>query len=386
MKFKGLIFLAIFALAVMGLAVPQANAQDGVVPYANAKMWTGVTMTDKDIKNPNGTPYRTDDEGEAVSDTDLIMGITPQTTIGVRGTVNNVTVDLSLMAGTPFGTSPADPNQAMQFIVAIMYNVGEASLMIGQHFGPYDIINPYDCGCFAASTGWDFLVGYAFFDAVREQIRVNYKGFYVGLFQNTQNESADADVLLPMIAAGYEYGNPGTPMTFSVHGLYQTYKNDDPGLDTDGDGVDDTVNPIFEETINSYGVVGKFGMNMAPISFYVSGLYGVNSGNMGFPSLGSADTSTGEVKDTTAMAGHGAISYTTGAITASIGGGYRQLDYDLDDTDPDKQMSYYVSVKYAVQPNFTITPIVLIEDRMKDKNKVKEGKRTVIGALFEANI
>jgi hypothetical protein len=256
-------------------------------------------------------------------------------------------------------------------------------------------VNPYDCGCFSTTGGWDFLVGYAFFDAVREQIRVTYKGFYVGVFQNSQNESSTADVLLPMVAVGYTYGNPGTPMEFGVHGLFQTYKNDNPGTYVTDDNntydtADDTTtwveNALYGESYSSYGVVAKFGMNMAPFSFYISPLYGVNAGNMGFPSLGMALEVGDEIKDTTAIAAHGAVTYTTGAIRVSVGAGYRQVEYDIDGSDPDKQMSYYASLKYSIQPNFSVTPIVLIEDKMKDSAKVKEGKRTLFGALFEANI
>ncbi len=372
MRLKVLLLAVVVAISFMGIYLPQANAEGpAVTPYAGVKVWYGVTMYDKYSSG------KVDKTGKATGDTDFIMGLTPQSSVGVRGSVNNVFVDFSIMAKTPFGDpNPADrsgnqADQTFMFIGAIMYKVGDVNITMGRHFTPYDILAFGDVANQGTSGGWDCLLGYALFDATRDQFRVNVAGFYVGAFRNSKNESAKYDVLIPLIAAGYEFGNPGTPMNFSVHGLYQTYKNDD--------GAND-------KSVSSYAGAAKFGMNMAPITFYVTGLYGINPGDMGMACGGNAVLVGSSYKDTTVMAGHGGVDYTMGQMKFSAGVGYKTTKTDISGAKDDAAMSVYASLKYSIQPNFSITPVVLYQDNMKDQAKQKQGTVTTFGVLAEANI
>jgi len=402
MKFKGLIIFAIFALAVMGFAVPQAKAQDGVTAYADVLMWTGLTMRDKDAAN------KFDDNNKAIDDMDLVMGLTPQGSMGVRGSANNVFVNFAIMAKTPGASfipdwDKQDENSTYMFIGLISYRVGEASFTIGRFFTPYDQLDFNNIAASDTTMGWDMMLGYSLFDATREQIRVDYKGFYFGLFKNNKNETEDTNVLIPMIAAGYMHGNPGTAMRFSVHGLFQTYTIEDArgDYDLDGDGMiadpaeKDQPNPLYEEAVNSWAVAADFGMKMDAIGFNVHGHYGVNTGDMGVQGGSSINNyAKKEVSDSTTMAGWAGVDYTVDKMKLSAGIGYSVIDNDLYEKE-DQKMTYYVACKYSIQPNFAITPIVRVINNMKgpknawtglDYSEYKEGQEINIGFLTEAHI
>jgi len=385
MRLKVLLLALVVAISAVAVIPTVAKAEGpSVTPYADVLFWTGVTMTDKYSSG------KVDDKGKAVGDTDLIMGVTPQGSIGVRGMVNNVNGNFAIMSKTP-GFDTAQEPQTYLFIAVIMYNFGPANLTVGRFFTNYDMIAGDNTNCPDTKLGWDMFLGYSLFDATRDQISLSFPvGFYVTLAKNAKNEDRDYDVMLPLVAAGYMNGNPGTPMMFSVHGLYQTYKYDNSAMvDDDNDPL---TPPVLEagstESVSSYAVAGKFGMNMAPFSFAVQGYYGVNIADMGILTGGAASfDATGSVQDNVAMGGWAQADYTMGQMRIAGGVAYKQNKQDVSGAKADKAMAYFVALKYNIQPNFAITPSVMIQDNMKAADgKTKQGKKTSAGVLFEAHI
>jgi hypothetical protein len=367
MRLKVLLLALVLAISFAGVFMPEAKAEGPTVtPNANVLMWNGFHMVDK-YASTTGK-----------SDSDLVMDLTPQGSFGLTGAANGVFVNFSGMFRTPGGgNDAANRDESVQlylFLAYFTYKFSEVNMTAGLTFTPYDIVDGNNTLCQTPLGGWSMQLAFAYFDAARYQLKFDYMGLYVDFIKNSKNETAGWDVTLPMIGVGYVNGNPGTPMSFQVHGFYQTSKVDDAALATDG------------ASLVSYGVSGGFGLNMAPVSVMVTGIYGVNAGDAGlFGAGGWAAVDGDKFSDSTVMGGWGSVAYTMGAAKLSAGIGYKQIDNDLwDNADP--SMEYYVACKYSVTPNFAITPGIQIQDGMKNAAKVKQGKQTSIGFLMEAHI
>ncbi|MBN2039595.1 MAG: hypothetical protein JW864_06115 [Spirochaetes bacterium] len=389
MKLKLFIIVAILAVAMMGIYTPEAKAQGAsVTPYANILLWAGYTSKSEEAS------WKVDDTGAAEEDADVFMAVTPQGSLGVRGSANNVMGDVSFMVRTPSMDSDQQ-SQALLFTAYVMYNVNDFGLLVGRFFAPYDKVDFGNIACQTTAFGWDMFLGYTLFDATRDQIKVSYKGAYLALLKNTKNEDSDWDVVLPMVAVGYQYGSFMTPFNFGVHALYQTAKDDAASWVTDEDtNLDGNIDPTdyyvattgaYGESLTAWAVAGDFGVKMDPIEINGHVHYGVNTADMGVQGGGAAIVN-GSYEDTTTLAGWVSVGYTMGAAKLYAGLGYRSVDNSETYVEADTAMTYYVSCAYSIQPNFSVTPIVHYEDKMKGSADQEEGNVLTVGALFKASI
>jgi len=387
MRLKVLVLALVLAVSFSGVFMPAAKAEGpSVTPYADVMFWFGYNYADKYASHSQNK------DGEARALTENVMGMMPQGDLGVRGAAGNVSVNFAIMSKSPgaglFGGDNTkgnkyDADQPYMFISVAMVNFGSTLLTVGRFFTPYDIVTFNDVACPDLVFGWYNMLDFALFDATRDQIRINVSGFYVGLFRNNYDNDADYDVMLPMISAGYEFGNPGTPMNFGVYGLFQTVK----------DATQTTGTATFGKSINSYAVNGKFGMNMAPVTFYVTASYGINQNNMGVGG-GAADVkATGDgYANTSTLMSHAGFDYTSGMFVFGLSVGYSTVSHDSSayapgaDNKADQAMAVAAKVKISPMPNFAITPALRYKDNMKGVTGNKEGKDIAFGVMFEGHI
>jgi len=398
MRLKVLLLALVFAISFVGIFTPAAKAEGPTVtPYADVMVWFGEAYKDKYASGAYN------DKGEKRSDMNQSMGVNPQGDLGVRGAVGNVSVNVAFMTRTPAFSAGTESQQVYLFLEAMFINLGSVNLTIGKWFTPYAYLTFNDVANSFAAIGWNNMAAFAFFDPGRDMIKASFGSVYVGLFNNSKNDTANYAVMLPMIAAGYEFGNFATPMYFGVHGLFQTYKNTNPGaltgtyaLNTNTGAIDFTptgyaANPLYNKSVTSYGATAKFSMNMAPMAFAVQACGGVNTGDMGVLS-GDATNDGSKYLNTVSYAGWADFQYTAGIAKFGAAVGYKSVKYDKKGTTgqlgtkADQKMAVSAVVKISPMPNFAFTPSVLFTDEMKDEYGEKEGKSFVIGVLFEAHI
>ncbi|MBN2038760.1 MAG: hypothetical protein JW864_01885 [Spirochaetes bacterium] len=381
MKFKLLsLAIAVFTIASIWIFSSEAKAQggDSITPYAEAIFWAGITSYDDDSA---GSLW----QGEE-GDTDLAFNLCPQTYLGVRGTKNNIFANVAFQAKTP-SMDAEEQDQVFLFLAYLAYRIGDFGIMIGQTFTPYSALDSDDVAFMGTAFAWDMMYEYSLFDPARPQIKLDYKGFYIDLIRHTKNEESGVDVVIPMLAAGYQYGTPFTPVSFGIHGLYQTYKIDSAYVE-DSTGAYVT-NQIDGESIASYAAGVEFNINNMN-GFYINthAHYGVNIGDMDLSGGGnhvSDGTASDKIENTTTYAGRIGIAYETGAVRVAAGIGYK---VDSNDTyaEDDPMMTYFASLRYSIQPNFSITPVIQIQDSLKGTNDEEQGKITVVGILAKASI
>jgi len=371
MRLKVLVLALVFAISFVGVFTSPAKAEGpALAPFADVCFWAGYTSYSKEAN-----PYAKT-AGKTAAGTE--MGIVPQADFGAVGTSNGVTVMVDLMLKTPHGNS-SEINQVYLFLANASYKFGDLGMMIGLAPSPFSVLTFDDKACYATANGWELLLEYGMFDPDKQQVKLTYNGFYFEAAANSYQETNGYKTMLPLLAAGYVYGNPGTPFMAQAHGVFMTYKIADTAAATDGKSVTD------------YAIAADFSMNMAPFGFQVHAHYAQNPGDMGIGNLGpygGAPVAVGSsFKNTKVFAGFAAVNYTVDKARLGAGFGYFNGKPDVDGAKAHKQYAFYVDCQYSIQPNFSLTPIFHYQDNGKDYDGVtKLGKQWTMGVFVSAHV
>ncbi len=335
--------------------------------------------------------HYTDPEGKS-SETELIHRLQANTRVGTKMEVAGVKAHVEIGLNT---NAQGDP--AYLRLAYATYNFQDFQIMVGQNYTPYffpatgDYIDDNGLGSFGHAS-----------DGRNHQIMLSWKGAYVsfietkkstnGLYNkvvdptdsdNILKEAADFKVVFPKVSLGYDY-KFGAGMV-GVGGAYNTVKvtNDD----VDG------------KYLNSWITYLRFNLAVEDFVLRGSALYGFNAGDFGLDARPAANADTigknmptfavvkdGKFKDSKLFMGYINPMYKlTPSILIGLGAGYAQVDNSTY-AKTDRQVAYFVNMKYDINKYFHIAPEFVYRDFMKDKAGAKEGSEFYAGAKVQLDV
>ncbi len=325
--------------AVLCLAAPAMAADWNF--YGNFRMATWYTSDDYDV---SGGTYEDDSDLQWENGGNSRIGATVAVNDQIGGAfevgfdADNLTVYTRKIYGT--------------------YNFGAGELLIGQTYTPTALF--YSNSVYGGDG--DLLGLGEFYDGRYPMIQLKMSGFKFALITpRTRTGARDAsngvgdptlDWMLPKIEASYAFKSD---MFFvDVIGGYQTYTWDGGNGGTDYD-------------IDSYiGIIGG-GVNFGALFVKASAHMGQNLGDFGssgpYVVTGFGGFTKGavlvgnEVRDTDALGFLGVIGFNASeTITIEGGIGYQNYEQDVNNTDDETMMQYYVNATINVAPGFFIVP------------------------------
>lgn len=369
--------ISIFLAAL--LVTSGAFAQDATLtvkkfdPYASIRVFLGY--------------HNTDPAKPAQGETELVNRLQSNTRFGAKMDIEGVKAHVEFGLDTNTAGDPASLRLAYA-----TYNFGDILFMAGQNYTPYffpgvgDYVDDNGLGGFGVP-----------YDGRQQQVMASWKGLYVSMIETSKRTNGvsgsatdgsvkDTTVKYPKVSAGYDYKSGAN--LFGIGGAYNTVKINDPLSVMDGK---DLVSWITYTRANL--VLGNFTLRG-------TAMYGVNTGNFGIGSsarLASPDSiapmlpttvvvDVDKFEDTKHFQGFiNPLYQVTPSFQIGLGAGYAEADNDKF-LKKDKQVAYFVNVKYNINRYFHITPEFTYRDFMKDNSGKDEGTEYYAGTKIQFDV
>ncbi len=331
--------------------------------------------------------YHYMDEAGKSSETELVHRLQANTRIGTKMEVAGVKAHVEIGLNT---NAQGDP--AYLRLAYATYNVQDFQIMVGQNYTPYffpatgDYIDDNGLGSFGHAS-----------DGRNHQIMLSWKGAYVSLIETKKTteiydvvndvmvEKIKNKVVFPKVSLGYDY-KFGAGMV-GVGGAYNTVKIENAALGLDG------------KYLNSWITYLRFNLAVEDFVLRGSALYGFNTGDFGLDARPKANSDTigidmatsalvvdGKFKNSKHFMGYINPMYKlTPSILIGLGAGYAQVDNSEYDK-ADRQVAYFVNMKYDINKYFHIAPEFVYRDFMKDAAGAKQGSEFYAGAKVQLDV
>jgi len=285
------------------------------------------------------------------------------------------------------GTPDGDSGSAVTVESRIIYgewNFGAGKFKVGKDYSPVSQfisgqVFDEDLGLLGVGTAYGNRTPGLF---------LSFGGFEVALLEPVQNDivdvndvatGGDVDSYIPKIEA--KWGMAFDAFNFNVMGGYQYYSIEDVATATGTEDVD----------VTSYIVGADAGFNFGP--GYVKGAVSwTRNGQQaawnldGLRTAGSPavwDGSDGTDDTDTLMAALVAGMKVSDMLSFEGGFGYRQDDFDVDNTKKDKAWEAYVQSVIVLAPGVYVVPEIGYTDFMDDPAGDDEGKQWYGGAKWQ---
>lgn len=321
-----------------------------------------------------------DPEGKS-SETELIHRLQANTRVGTKMEIAGVKAHVEL---------GLDPNRAgtptYLRLAYATYDFQDLQIMVGHNYTPYffpatgDYIDDNGLGSFGHIS-----------DGRNHQIKLSWKGAYLALIKTKETAKIGGTdvtnkVVLPKVSLGYDYKFAAGMV--GVGGAYNTVKIEDLGvLGVDG------------KHLNSWITYLRFNLAVEDFVLRGSAMYGFNTGNFGLDARPAANADSigenmptsavavgGKFKDSKHFAGYINPMYKLSpSILIGLGAGYAQVDNSTY-AKTDRQVAYFVNMKYDINKYFHIAPEFVYRDFMKDENGAKQGSEFYAGAKVQLDV
>lgn len=333
--------------------------------------------------------YHYMDEAGKSSETELVHRLQANTRIGTKMEVAGVKAHVEIGLNT---NAQGDP--AYLRLAYATYNFQDFQIMVGQNYTPYffpatgDYIDDNGLGSFGHAS-----------DGRNHQIMLSWKGAYLSLIETKKStntkynavssgkDAADFKVVFPKVALGYDY-KFGAGMV-GVGGAYNTVKVTDLDASLNLDG----------KYLNSWITYLRFNLAVEDFVLRGSALYGFNAGDFGLDARPAANADSigkamptfavvkdGKFKDSKLFMGYINPMYKLSpSILIGLGAGYAQVD-NSEYAKTDRQVAYFVNMKYDINKYFHIAPEFVYRDFMKDENGAKQGSEFYAGAKVQLDV
>ncbi len=370
-------FSAISMFIITLITTSGAFAQEAAItvrnfdPYASIRIFLGYHNTDP----AENATY----DGE----TELVNRLQANTRFGAKMEIEGVKTHVEFGLNTN-STTESDP--AYLRLAYATYGFNGLLLMAGQNYTPYffpatgDYVDDNGLGGFGVP-----------YDGRQQQIMLSWNGLYASFIETSKITTgagtvADITVQYPKIAVGYDFKSGAN--LIGIGGAYNTVKINDPMNVMDGKNL---VSWITYARLNF--VLGDFTLRS-------TAMYGVNTGNFGIastPKAANADSiapnmpttvvvDVDEFKNSKHFMGYINPMYQIlSSLQIGLGAGYAQVDNDTFEK-VDKQVAYFINLKYNINKYFHVTPEFTYRDFMKDKSGVDEGSEYYAGAKIQFDV
>ncbi|MFA5519455.1 MAG: hypothetical protein WDA74_09390 [Spirochaetota bacterium] len=323
--------------------------------------------------------YHYMDEAGKSSETELVHRLQANTRIGTKMEVAGVKAHVEIGLNT---NAQGDP--AYLRLAYATYNFQDFQIMVGQNYTPYffpatgDYIDDNGLGSFGHAS-----------DGRNHQIMLSWKGAYLSLIETKKSTGAetvaDTTVIFPKVALGHDYKFGAGMVGFG--GAYNTIKIDDASKAYDG------------KYLNSWITYLRFNLAVEDFVLRGSAMYGFNTGNFGLDARPAANADSigvnmptsavavgGKFKDSKHFMGYINPMYKLSpSILIGLGAGYAQVD-NSEYAKTDRQVAYFVNMKYDINKYFHIAPEFVYRDFMKDENGAKQGSEFYAGAKVQLDV
>jgi hypothetical protein len=381
------IYSLLLPIGILIAAVPQiASAQqaDGLTPYGQVRIWTGYIKQSKEVTGNKA------DNDFALKNTSSRFGVK-----GKSGDIDAV-AEIGLNA---VNDDSVISNKVNTRHVYVKWNYSkDVNFLLGQTDAPYTT--------YGNSTVDDSsLLGFGTTSQARDlQIKATAFGFYAALVNpNTKltftaadgtktTTSANTDIVLPKVAAGYDFNiaSEGFSLLVSPGAAFQSIK------------IDKEEHLLDGKKINSFLAYAHALVKTGGFSLLANAGYGINTGNLGLAYGGaftSAPSSIGttsksvstnavfagdKIKNTTSIEGFIDAGYDFGTAEVRGGIGFAQAKNDAWDK-KDQQVVYYGQLSIPLVPGkLFLKPGVEYRDFKKDNAGNKQGNEIVAGTFIQA--
>ena len=255
------------------------------------------------------------------------------------------------------------------------YNFGAGQLLIGQEYAP--------------STSF---YSNSVYDGDGDLLGVGQ--FYIGRVPMIQLKMADFKLALITPNVGTTLGGAGSYAESKMPRIEASYKfkTDAFFIDVFGgyQSYDENDTTIGDQSVDSYVVGIGGGADFGPVYLKAGVHMSKNQGQYGaYNAAGMADEARivgGELKDNDGIGFLAVVGFKANdALTIEAGYGSERNELDVDNSNADETVQYYLNLSYTITPGFFVVPEIGKIDFKEDSAGVDEGDLTYAGLKWQIN-